>query len=82
MIAAVVERCLGIDVGKKFVVSCLMVGPAAEDPRVELKQLGTFTEDLLRLKAWITASSVRTRSWRALDRTGSQCSTCWRTRLR
>jgi transposase len=55
MIAPVVERCVGIDVGKKFVVACLMVGPAAEDPRVELKQFGTFTEDLLRLKAWITA---------------------------
>jgi transposase len=55
MIAAVVERCVGIDVGKKFVVACLMVGPAAEDPQVELKQFGTLTEDLLRLKAWITA---------------------------
>jgi transposase len=53
MISAVVERCIGIDVGKKFVVACLMVGPAAEDPRVELRQFGTFNEDLLRLRDWI-----------------------------
>jgi hypothetical protein len=46
MIPTVVERCVGIDIGKKFVVACLMVGPAAEDPRVELRQFGTFTEDL------------------------------------
>jgi transposase len=55
MIPTVVERCIGIDVGKKFVVACLMVGPAAEDPRVELRQFGTFTEDLVRLKDWIEA---------------------------
>ena len=55
MISAVVERCIGIDVGKKFVVACLMVGPAAEDPRVELRQFGTFNEDLLRLRDWIAA---------------------------
>lgn len=54
MIPTVVERCVGIDIGKKFLVACLMVGPAAEEPRVELRQFGTFTEDLLRLKEWIT----------------------------
>ena len=32
-----------------------MVGPAAEDPRVELRKFATFTEDLLRLKDWIAA---------------------------
>jgi transposase len=55
MIPTLVERCVGIDIGKKFVVACLMVGPAAEDPRVELRQFGTFTEDLVRLKDWIEA---------------------------
>jgi hypothetical protein len=59
MIPTVVERCIGIDVGKKFVVACLMVGPAAEDPRVELRQFGTFTEDLVRLKDWIEAELLQ-----------------------
>jgi transposase len=53
MIPTVVERSVGIDIGKKFLVACLMVGPAAEEPRVELRQFGTFTGDLLRLKEWI-----------------------------
>jgi hypothetical protein len=46
MIPTIVERCIRIDIGKMFVVACLMVGAAAEDPRVKLRRFGTFAEDL------------------------------------
>ena len=31
MISAVIERCAGMDVGKKFLAVCVMTGPAAEN---------------------------------------------------
>ena len=33
MIAAVIERCAGIDVGRKFIDVCVMVGEAKRSPR-------------------------------------------------
>jgi transposase len=39
MIAAVVERCAGIDVGKKFLKVCVMVGPLSEEPRFEIRKI-------------------------------------------
>ena len=33
MIAAIIERCAGIDVGKKFIVVCVMTGPADGEAR-------------------------------------------------
>jgi hypothetical protein len=32
MINAVLERCAGIDIGKKFLMACVMVGAADQDP--------------------------------------------------
>ncbi len=32
MIEAILERCAGIDVGKKFVVVCVMTGGAKDEP--------------------------------------------------
>ena len=53
MIQAVVERCAGIDVGKTFVVVCVMTGAANEEPHVERRRFGTFNEDLERLRLWL-----------------------------
>jgi hypothetical protein len=39
MIAAVVERCAGIDVGKRFLKVCVMVGPLSEEPRFEIRKV-------------------------------------------
>jgi hypothetical protein len=33
MVEAVIERCAGIDVGKKFVVACVMTGPLEGEPK-------------------------------------------------
>ena len=35
MISAAIERCAGIDVGKKFLAVCVMVGPLEGEPRVD-----------------------------------------------
>ena len=42
MISAAIERCAGIDVGKKFLAVCVMVGPLEGEPRVEIRKFGTI----------------------------------------
>src|SRR5579863_7152062 len=53
MINAVLERCAGIDIGKKFLVACVMVGAADEEPRTEIRKFGTTVPELENLKAWL-----------------------------
>ena len=42
MIEAILERCAGIDVGKKFVVVCVMTGGARDEPHTQIKKFGTI----------------------------------------
>jgi transposase len=53
MIAAVIERCVAIDIAKKFVKACVMVGPADGEARSEVRQYGTVVGELHRLREWI-----------------------------
>src|SRR4051794_18460963 len=53
MIQAVIERCAGIDVGKKFLVVCVMTGPLHEEPQVECRKFGTVVPELERLREWL-----------------------------
>jgi transposase len=53
MISAVIERCAGIDVGKKFLAVCVMTGPAAENATAELGKFGTIRAELERLREWL-----------------------------
>lgn len=53
MIPAVIERCAGIDVGKKFIAVCLMVGAADREPRCEMRNYGTTTGELEQLREWL-----------------------------
>lgn len=46
MICAAVERCAGIDVGKKWLSVCLMVGRLNGEPRVERRRFGVNIADL------------------------------------
>jgi transposase len=55
MIAAVIERCVGIDVGKKVVAACVMVGEAAAEPEWEVREYGTTVEEIRRLREWAKA---------------------------
>ena len=53
MIDAVVERCAGIDVGKKFILVCVMAGAADESPKTETRTYNTTTSELQSLRGWL-----------------------------
>ena len=53
MITAVVERCVGIDIGKKFLSACVMTGPANGEARSEIRTFGTTVAELKALREWI-----------------------------
>jgi transposase len=53
MIEAVIERCPGIDVGKKFLVACVMTGPLEAEPKIEIRKLGTIVAELELLRDWL-----------------------------
>lgn len=53
MIAAVMERCVGVDIGKKSLCACVMVGPANGEARSELRTFATTVPGLCRLREWI-----------------------------
>ena len=58
MICAAVERCAGIDVGKKWLSVCLMVGPLNGEPRVERRRFGVNIADLRQLRDWLCREAV------------------------
>src|SRR5215471_10761332 len=58
MIAAEIERCAGIDVGKEQLDVHVVVGPLAGEPRCEYRQFGTITAELKRLRQWLEAEGV------------------------
>lgn len=55
MIEAILERCAGIDVGKKFVLVCVMTGGAKDELRTQIKKFGTIVSELQRLTEWLVA---------------------------
>lgn len=58
MICAAVERCAGIDVGKKFLAVCIMVGPLQGEARVETRQYGTTKTELEELRKWLQQEGI------------------------
>ena len=55
MIEAILERCAGIDVGKKFVVACTMTGGAKDELRIQIKKFGTIVSELQPSAGWLVA---------------------------
>jgi transposase len=58
MIMAELERCAGIDVGKQQLAVCVMVGPLAREPRVEIRQYGTTMAELESLREWLQQEGI------------------------
>ena len=58
MIAAAIERCAGIDVGKRFLAVCMMVGPLEGEPRIETQSFGTTVAELKRLRDWLKQEGI------------------------
>jgi transposase len=53
MLEVKVERCAGIDVHKKLLVVCVMIGLAHQKPASEVRRFGTSVPELERLRAWL-----------------------------
>ncbi len=68
MIPAVIERCAGIDVSRKFVDVCVMVGDANAAPSEEIRRFSTINEDLERLRVWLQEKGC---SHAVMESTGS-----------
>ena len=52
-IPAVIERCAGIDIGKRELAVALVVGPADKDGEVTTRAFGTTVPELEKLKLWL-----------------------------
>jgi transposase len=50
VIPAVLERCAGIDVGKKFLMVCLMIGAPHKEPSFEVRRFETTVSWIPRSK--------------------------------
>lgn len=68
MICAAVERCAGIDVGKKWLSVCVLRGPLQQDPEVQRQRFGVNRTDLERLRKWLLEQAV---SHVVMESTGS-----------
>ena len=62
MIEAVIERCAGIDVGKKFLVVCVMSGSLEAEPKTEIRKFGTIVAELEHLPRLAHPGRVQPRS--------------------
>jgi len=55
MIPAVLECCAGIDVGKKFVVVCVLKGPANGDAQAQIRRFDATNANLEGLREWLVS---------------------------
>lgn len=58
MISASIERCGGIDIHKKFLAVCVMVGALDGEARVEKRRYGTTVKELSDLRQWLVSQGV------------------------
>ncbi len=54
----IIERCAGIDIGKRFLLCCVLTGSAAEDPHSETRRFDTTVPSLERLRMWMSEERV------------------------
>ena len=57
MIAAIIERCAGIDVGKKLIAVRVMTGSANGEARSEIRNFGTRPIRKMR-GGWLTCCAM------------------------
>jgi transposase len=74
MIPAAIERCAGIDVGKKYLSVTIMVGPLAGEPRVEQRTFGTNREELIKMREWFQKEKI---THAVMESTGSYWKPVW-----
>ena len=54
----IVERGAGIDIGKRFLLCCVLTGAAQEEPRSQTRRFDTTVPDLERLRAWLREENI------------------------
>ena len=59
MLEVRVENCAGIDVGKKFLAVCVLIGPADRKAVEEVRRFGTSVKELERLRAWLVETKCK-----------------------
>jgi transposase len=52
------ERCAGIDVGKRFLLCCVLTGAANEEPSTRTMRFDTTVVALTRLREWLLAERI------------------------
>jgi transposase len=58
MMGKINERCAGIDVGKRFVLCCVLTGAAHEEPRGQTRRFDATVRELIRLREWLGAENI------------------------
>lgn len=64
----IIERCAGIDIGKRFLLCCVLTGAANEEPESETRRVDTTVPELDRLREWLQKENV---SHVVMESTGS-----------
>ena len=54
----IIERCAGIDIGKRFLLCCVLKGAAHEDPRGQTFRFDVTVPALIRLRDWLIAEKA------------------------
>ena len=54
----IIERCAGIDIGKRFLLCCVLTGAAHEEPSSETRRFDTTVPGLERLRNWLNDERV------------------------
>jgi transposase len=67
-IPAVIERCAGIDVGKREIAAAVITGPADQEGEVKTRAYGTTVPELEKLRQWLSEEGCTSV---AMESTGS-----------
>ena len=59
MLEVKVENCAGIDVGKKLLAVCVLIGAANHKAVAEVRRFGTSVKELERLRTWLVETKCR-----------------------
>ena len=54
----VIERCAGIDIGKRFLMCCVVTGAADQEPRSQTLRFDTTVPALERMREWLHRERV------------------------
>src|SRR5438105_2952516 len=54
----IIERCAGIDIGKRFLLCSVLAGAANEDPESQTRRFDTNVRDLEQMREWLKEEDV------------------------